>query len=168
VRAELRRRSVLAATVSAVPLVAAACKGVGALGTPPRPRPDVAVLGSAISGEKIMIARYRSAISASPGLAAVLSPVLNQHEAHLAALRSRLIVPPGATAGPTASGAAAPGPAGSPATVLAALETAEQAAAGALIKRLGVVSPSLAQLLASIGASEASHAQLLRTHRDAR
>jgi hypothetical protein len=167
VRAELRRRSVLAATVSAVPLVAAACKGVGALGTPPRPRPDVAVLGSAISGEKIMIARYRSAISASPGLAAVLSPVLNQHEAHLAALRSRLIVPPGATAGPTASGAA-PGPAGSPATVLAALETAEQAAAGALIKRLGVVSPSLAQLLASIGASEASHAQLLRTHRDAR
>jgi Ferritin-like domain len=166
VRAELERRSVLAATVAAVPVLAAGCKGVGALGTPPRAGPEVAVLRSAIRAENVMIARYRSAISRSPGLRATLSPVLSQHKAHLAALRARLIVPAGAPSQPSLSGPAPAGPEtpGQPAAVLAALEAAESAAASGLIKRLDLLSPSLAQLLASIAASEASHATLLRTH----
>jgi Ferritin-like domain len=164
VRAELTRRGVLAATAAAAPLLAAGCKGVGALGTPPRPGPAVAVLHQAISGERVLIARYRAALSASPALARTLTPVLGQHEAHLAALRARLIVPP-RDARPAGGEPTAPHPARSPAAVLAGLETAEDTAARALVQRLSVVGPGLAQLLASIAASEASHAQLLRTER---
>ena len=166
-RAELKRRSMLAATVAAVPVLAAGCKGVGALGTPPREGSEVAVLRRAIRAENVMIARYRSALSGSADLRVMLSPVLTQHEAHLAALRARLIVPADAPSqpslsGPTPSPPASPGP---PADALASLEAAESAAANGLISRLAGLSPSLAQLLASIAASEASHAALLRAHR---
>jgi hypothetical protein len=156
----------LAATVMSVPLFAAACKGIGALGTPPKPLPDVAVLRDAISAEQVMIARYRAAISASAGLAATLTPLLDQHVAHLATLRSRLIVPAGARSSPSPakSSSAPPQVPGTPAAALTALEAAENNAASSLVTRLDVASPSLAQLLASIAASEASHALLLRSH----
>lgn len=156
-RADLRRRSVLAVAGAVVPLLAAGCKGVGGLGTLPRPGPDVAVLHAAIGTEQALIARYRSTLATSPGLAGTLDPVLGQHLAHLAALRSRLIGP-AATPGPARS--SPPAAAG-----LSALAAAEQDAAGALVSRLATASPSLAQLLASISASEASHAALLRMHR---
>lgn len=159
-RADLRRRSVLAAAGAAVPLLAAGCKGVGGLGTLPRPKPDVAVLRAAIGTEQALIAQYRSALAASPGLKDTLDPVLDQHLAHLAALRSRLIEPAGTPRPAPASSATA-----SPASTLGALAAAEQAAAGALVSRLATASPSLAQLLASISASEASHAALLHMHR---
>jgi len=167
VRAELRRRNVLAVTLAAVPALAAGCKGVGALGTPPREGPEVAVLRGTIRAEYVMISRYRSALAAAPGLRVTLSPVLSQHEAHLAALRARLVVPAGAPAQPSLSGPPPSGPAapGAPADVLAGLAAAESAAASALTRRLAGLSPSLAQLLASIAASEASHATLLRTRR---
>lgn len=160
-RADLRRRSVLAAAGAALPWLAAGCKGVGGLGTLPRPRPDVAVLRAAIGTEQALIASYRSALASTPSLKAILDPVLDQHLAHLAALRSRLIGP-APTPHPARSAAA-----GQAATGLSALAAAEQAAAGALVSRLAAASPSLAQLLASISASEASHAALLRAHRGA-
>jgi hypothetical protein len=43
------------------------------------------------------------------------------------------------------------------------LQAAEEDAASALVRHLAEVSPSFAQLLASIAASEASHALLLKT-----
>ncbi len=176
-RADLRRRSVLAAGAAAVPLLAAGCKGVRVLGTPPKPSREVGVLDEAISAEQVMIARYRSAVNASPSLAGTLRPLLAQHQAHLAALQARLIVPPGApattalaTTGPAATGSATPEPAspGTPATTLPALAAAEDAAAATFTTLLAAVSPSLAQLLASVAASEASHAVLLRTRRASR
>jgi Ferritin-like domain len=164
VRADLRRRSVLAAAGAAVPLLAAGCKGVGGLGTLPRPAPDVATLRGAITTEQALIARYRSALAASPALRDTLEPLLGQHLAHLDALRSRLVGPTAtphpARSSPSAAGAGAASP-------VAALAEAEQAAASAQLSRLMVASPSLAQLLASISASEASHAALLRTPRSA-
>ena len=164
-RADLRRRSVLAATVLAVPLAAAGCKGVGGLGTLPKAGPDVAVLRGAIATEQALIARYRSAIAASPGLESTLSPLLAQHREHLARLTAMLIEPasPSATPRPTPSSSATAAP-GSPAATLAALESAETDAARSLAGRLALAPPALAQLLASIAASEASHALLLRTH----
>ena len=167
-RADLRRRSVLAATVMAVPLVAAGCKGVGGLGTLPKPAPDVAVLHHAIATERALIARYHAALAGSPGLAGLLGPLLAQHREHLARLTSMLIAPatPGATPRPSASATA--GPAAPRAATLAALETAETDAASSLVGRLALAPPALAQLLASIAASEASHALLLRTHGAAR
>jgi hypothetical protein len=173
VPADLRRRSVLAAAAMTFPLLAAGCKGVGALGHPPLPLPDVAVLDHAISAEKLMIARYHAAISRSPAEAAFLAPLLGQHRAHLARLGSRLLDPRTTSqAGSPSPGAAAstgsprsPGsPAASgPAATLAALQAAEEDAASALVRHLAEVTPSFAQLLASIAASEASHALLLRS-----
>ena len=50
---------------------------------------------------------------------------------------------------------------GTPAAARAYLRGAEHSAAQALLRHLAVASPSLAQLLASIAASEATHALLL-------
>ena len=168
-RADLRRRSVIAAAAAAVPLVAAGCKGVGALGAPPTTGPDVAVLKAAIRTEQALIARYRAAMGGSPGLAGTLGPVLAQHREHLARLKSMLIEPssPGATLRASPSVSAPPGTGSAPAATLAALEADENAAASSQAGRLALAPPALAQLLASIAASEASHALLLRTHRAA-
>lgn len=155
----LRRRSVLAAAAMTFPLLAAGCKGIGALGTPPTPLPDTAVLSEAITAEKLMIARYQAVISGSPGQAALLAPLLAQHRAHLTRLTSRLIDPR------PASSTRSPSPARAvpPSAALSALPAAEEDAANSLVRHLAEVTPSLAQLLASIAASEASHALLLRS-----
>jgi hypothetical protein len=164
VRADLSRRSVLAATAMTVPLVAAGCRGVGGLGTRPKAAPDVAVLDHAIATEQALIARYHAALAGSPGLAGTLGPLLAQHREHLARLTSMLIAPatPRATPRPSASATAGAAPPPRAAT-LAALEAAETDAARSLVRRLALAPPALAQLLASIAASEASHALLLRT-----
>jgi hypothetical protein len=161
---EVTRRGVLALTALGLPLLASACKGIAVLGTPPSQLPDVAAAREAIAGEQLLIARYRAVLAAMPALAGQLRPVLAQHTQHLARLRGRLRDP--ATARPAPS---SPGPAPatppvppSPTAAIAALRAAEDAAATALLRHLGVVSPSFAQLLASIAASEASHALLLR------
>jgi hypothetical protein len=160
------------AAAATFPLFATGCKGVGALGTPPRPLPDVAVLVDAIAAERLMIARYQAAVSTSPAQAAFLVPLLGQHRAHLARLRSRLLEPsrlpePSApkpsAAKPSAANPSAAGQAHAASAGLAMLQAAEEDAASALVRHLAEVSPSFAQLLASIAASEASHALLLKT-----
>jgi hypothetical protein len=162
VRADLTRRSVLAATAMTVPLVAAGCKGVGGLGTLPKAAPDVAVLHHAIATEQALITRYHAALAGSPGLAGTLGPLLAQHREHLARLTSMLIVPATPRATPRPSPTATAGAARPRAATLAALEAAETDAASSLVRRLALAPPALAQLLASIAASEASHALLLR------
>ena len=69
---EATRRGVLAAAVS-LPLVAAGCKGIGALGTPPPPLPDVTVVRDAIAGETLMISRYHAVLAAAPALTGSLA-----------------------------------------------------------------------------------------------
>jgi hypothetical protein len=147
---------VLGAAAMAFPLLAAGCKGVMALGTPPRPQPDVAVLDDAITAEKLMITRYHAAIAGSPGQAAFLTPLLAQHQEHAARLTPLLVNPRPASRAPAPSPAATP-----PAPTLAALQAAEENAADALVRHLAEVTPALAQLLASIAASEATHAVAL-------
>jgi hypothetical protein len=159
------RRSVLAAAAS-LPVVAAGCsKGIGALGTPPRPSPDVAVVRDAIDAETFMIARYGAVLTAVPALAGSLRPLLQQHHEHLARLRARLIEPRASSRPEHAPSAAAtparPQAPGTPAAALNYLRLAEQAAASTLLGKLTTAPPSLAQLLASIAASEATHALLL-------
>jgi hypothetical protein len=165
------RRTVL--TTSALAALAAAgtagCSPVLPWAAPPRPAPDVGVLKDVIAAENQVIGIYTAVIAAFPGLRPVITPLRRQHEEHLAALRGRLVVPPGAPA----SASALPSPAhrgGHPAEprswasatqAVAALATAERAQASALVARLASVPPSLAQLLASIGASEASHVAVL-------
>jgi hypothetical protein len=158
---QVTRRGVLSA-VAALPLAAAGCQGLRVLGAPPRPLPDVAVLRAAMDGETLLIEEYTAVLAAQPGLAGLLDPLLSQHRAHLDRLRARLIVPHGA-ATPSPSPSPRPHvqvPAGA-AAAQAFLQQAERGAAQALLGRLAAASPSLAQLLASISAAEASHALLL-------
>jgi hypothetical protein len=162
---EATRRRVLAATAAALPLVMAGCKGLGALGTPPKPAADVAVTREAITVESTLIARYGAVLAAVPSLAGELRPLLAQHHDHLAQLHARLIIPrgaaqPSASPSPTPSPRPAPVP-GTPAGALADLRDAERTAAAALLAHLDAAPPSLAQLLASISASEATHALIL-------
>ena len=163
-------RRVMLTASAALPLIAVAgCKGVGALAAPPAPAPDVGVLKAAIAGEELMVARYEVVLAGASqharGLTAVLEPILAEHRAHLAQLRSSLFVPAGA-ASPSPSRRAGrpakPAVPGQPAAALAFLRGAEQHASDVLLSHLGTVPPSLAQLLASISASEATHAAILR------
>ncbi len=171
------RRTALTAA-AALPLLAAGCKGVGALAAPPRPAPDVALLRAAITAEELMVARYQAATalmtrSAGPAadprpgagsLSPLLTGLLGEHRAHLAGLRARLAVP---VPGPYASDRAGPlPPAGRLPTaagdLLAYLAGAELAAADRLSRQLLAAPPALAQLMASIGAAEATHGAALQ------
>lgn len=172
--AEPSRRLVLAAA-AAGSLAIAGCKGITALGPVPKPGHDVVTLEHAIAAEELMVARYRSAVAALGATAggaagaaaktarakAAVSAILTEHEAHLDQLRSRLVLPPRlATATPKPSPTAPPLPTGRHA-ILAGLAAAETSASDRLIGWLAGVPPALAQLMASIAASEAAHVVLL-------
>jgi hypothetical protein len=142
VSATFSRRQVLSGLLtSAAVLPLTACTS----DKPPEPvDPDIALRESARQRELALLAAYDAAIESGPALAGRLAGVRAEHEQHLVALT-----------------AAAPRPTGSAAqaTVLSlpqlvALErsTAAQHAADAL-----VASRSLAVVLASLAASEASH-----------
>jgi hypothetical protein len=159
------RRRVLAAAAAALPLVTAGCKGISVLGSPPKAAPGVTVATAAIAVETQLIAHYGAVLRAVPGLAGTLRPLLAQHHEHLARLRARLIVPPGGQPLPRPHATAlitAPVP-GTAASALGYLRDAENAASAALLVHLAAAPPSLAELLASISASEATHALVLTT-----
>ena len=171
--ADPTRRRVL--TASALMLTAAGTVGCASgqawpWARPPVPAPDVAALRNVIAAESALVSRYTGVLAARPALAATVSPLLRQHQQHVAQLRERLVVPAGARPSPTKTARAhqAPVPAGR-AAVLAYLRRAESDQAAFLVRRLATVAtPSLAQLMASISASEAAHAALLRSARTPR
>jgi hypothetical protein len=164
------RRRVLRAAAAALPLAAVSgCQGIGILSAPPSPAPDVILLEGAIAAERLMVDRYaavrRGARAWPATLAEALEPLQAEHQAHLAQLQSRLVVPRGsaATPSPSPSGRAARPLAvpTAPATALAFLSEAEQAAVSAMLARLPHAPASLAQLFASVSASEATHVPVL-------
>jgi hypothetical protein len=163
VSAEPTRRVLLGGAVAGT-LLLAGCKGISALGPVPPVSSDVTTLDHAIRAEELMVASYRAA-QAMPAsdarTASLVSRLLAEHTAHLAALRSRLVLPPRlASASPEPS----PTPPALPAqrgAALTALAQAEQAAVTRLSSQLLTVPPPLAQLMASIAASEAAHVVLL-------
>jgi hypothetical protein len=175
VTAEPRRRALLAAT-AALPVLAAGCRGVGALAAPPRPAPDVALLRAVISAEELMVARYAEAVrlagaGATAGRAggrefhALLAALLGQHRAHLAALKGRLIVPAGSPYPPPRRSGPAPALPAARHKLAARLSAAEHAASARLAGQLLDAPPALAELLASISAAEATHVLALRAGR---
>jgi hypothetical protein len=162
--------------IASVPLVllTAGCRsadlfaGPDPLGGKPPLAHDTVVLQAVIAAELDLISRYRSVMSASQS--SLLPVFLAQHQQHLVQLRARLIVPPGAqasasespsetaSANASATASASPGASSHP---VAWLRDAERASAASLTVRLVSVGPSLAQLFASIAASDASHADAL-------
>jgi hypothetical protein len=152
-----------------LPLAATASCGVGvpeALRKPPGLTASVRTLRASITAEQALVDSYHDVVRRFPQLSAMLNSFLGQHQQHLAQLRSRLIVPPHVTMSPVPSPApdsASPAPASASSAddAVQLLVRAEQTAAAAQLGRLKDVPPSLAQLLASIAASEATHAVAL-------
>ncbi|MGH3274826.1 MAG: hypothetical protein ACRDNZ_10985 [Streptosporangiaceae bacterium] len=171
--ADPTRRVVLAAS-AVLPLLVVGCRGTQVLGTPPQPSGAVRRLRAAIAAEERMVARYQSVIallahdrtagSGSESTAqAALAAMLAEHREHLRQLQSRLIPgsPRAADAGPVPTGPASPVPA-APRQAISYLSAAEQAASDRLLGAVLLVPPSLAQLFASISASEATHVPVLQ------
>ncbi len=162
------RRRLLISSAAVLPLLAAVAgcdshdffAGPDPLGGPPPLAHEVIVLEAAITAENKMIAQYRSAVSASPvssGAGRLLGMLLAQHEEHLARLRARLIIPKGT---PASESPPPPAPVAGVVTI-ADLQAAEGRSAAALTDKLLTVQPALAQLFASIAASDATHAAAL-------
>lgn len=157
----LRRRQLLAASATSVPmfLVLNACAGPDPLAGPPPLSADVRGLLDAVAGERNLIWIYKKTMAAYSPLSSALAPLLAEHQAHLTQLRARIIEPPGKTIPSTAAARLAiPG---THKAAVAGLRAAEQAASIAQLRRLAAASPSLAQLYASIAASEATHVTVL-------
>jgi hypothetical protein len=134
--------------------------GPDPLGGKPPLAHDTVVLQSVIEAELDLISRYKSAISASSN--SLLPALLAQHQQHLTQLNARLIVPPGASSSPSPSLVPAPAPTPTPTPEpISSLRDAERASAASLTRRLTSVGPALAQLFASIAASDATHADAL-------
>jgi hypothetical protein len=164
---------VVLASAAALPVLlgTASCRsedlftGPDPLAGPPSPAPAVVTLQAVIAAEHTMIQLYRTAIGGDRAAARAqrLEPLLAEHEQHLARLQARLFVPPGAQASPSPS----PGTAGTTGAAarsrvtIARLRAAERASAAGLVQRLGPVEPALAQLFASIAASDATHVTAL-------
>jgi hypothetical protein len=163
---------VVLASAAALPVLlgTASCRsqdlftGPDPLAGPPSPAPAVVTLQAVIAAEHTMIRLYQAAIGGDLAAARThgLEPLLAEHEQHLARLQARLIVPAGAQASPSASPGAASGAAAARGPVtIARLRAAERASAAGLVQRLGPVEPALAQLFASIAASDATHVTAL-------
>jgi len=166
----LPRRRLLAASAAALPVLLAAsgCRssdafaGPDPLAGPPSVAPDVLTLQAVITAEQALIRLYQAAIATSTRATVRehgLEALLTQHQSHLTRLRSRLILP--APAPPAAASPAATASRTSAAVSVAQLGEAERASAASLLRRLATVQPGLAQLFASIAASDATHAMVL-------
>ena len=163
------RRRVLAASAAALPalLATAGCRSSDAFAGPdplagrPALSPDVITLQEVITAERAMIVLYQAAVSGGTRPGRTLEGLLAQHRQHLSRLQARLVLPPG-------SGSVSPSPSRSPSpslsrggVTIAQLHAAERASATDLVRRLVSVPPALAQLFASIAASDATHAVAL-------
>lgn len=155
----------LAASAAALPvlLATAGCRSSDAFAGPdplagrPTLSPDVITLQEVITAERTMIALYQAAMNGGTRPARTLEGLLVQHRQHLSRLQVRLVLPSG-------SGSVSPSPSLSPSSSLsrgrvtiAQLHAAERASATDLVRRLVSVPPALAQLFASIAASDATH-----------
>lgn len=152
--------------------------GPDPLGSAPPLATDTQALEAVIMAESRLVALYRSAAAAMPAHTALVSGILAEHSQHLARLRTWLVVPSGtaasapaaswppsspsasSSASPSASSAASPSASAGPFT-LDRLRAAEQQSSLTYLQYLGDVQPGLAQLFASIAASEFTHQGVL-------
>jgi hypothetical protein len=162
----LPRRAVLVGAAALGATGLAACSPDRAT-PPPRPDPDV-LLRLRVAGEvRSLLVAYAAVIATHPATGARLRPFAAETRAHDRALSG----PPGAlptpsrrtaTTGTPASSSPAPSPVPSTtAAALAWLAGLERTAAERRRRELLRAGPDLARLLASVGASEATHAALI-------
>lgn len=147
---------------------------------PPARDPDGPLRERVAAAERALIARYRTAITDSPGLAGTLAPFLAHHEAHLARVAPGTGAPEPSASGAAPSGSLAPSASAPPspsASASASASTDSPAARDVLLRDLaeaerdafrdrlsacdGAASGVLARDLCLIAASEAQHAAVL-------
>lgn len=172
----LSRRAVLIAGVGAPVAILTACSDETA---EKERQQDDPVRSEALTSETSLVAAYRGAIAAQPSLASRLTPILDQHLAHIAALSEGAVSTPAVptaevsysspesgSASPSGSdstgGSTSPSGATSPSQasvdLVPALRERERAAAEQRVRQcVGAGSASLARTLSLIGASEAQH-----------
>jgi hypothetical protein len=155
----LLRRQVLAASTTTLPLFFGLSGCAGHAGRRPPLSRDVRTLMTAVTAEDNLVYLYTKTMASYSTLASRLAPLLAEHQAHLRALQSRIIEPPGKTLRVRPS--SRPQIPASMAEAVAQLRTAEQAAVKAQLGRLPAATPSEAQLYASIATSEATHVTIL-------
>ena len=165
----------LAASAAALPalLAIAGCRSSDVFAGPdplagrPPLSPDVITLQEVIAAERAMIALYQAAVNGGMRPARTLEGLLAEHRQHLSRLQARLVLPPGSgspSPSPLPSSSSSSSPSSSRAqgrVTIAQLRAAERASATDLVRRLVSVPPALAQLFASIAASDATHAVAL-------
>jgi hypothetical protein len=175
VAAEPTRRVILAAAATGslgLTGCLAGCKGITALGPVPHVSADVVTLQHTISAESKLVAIYQAAVtqlgntsitSGNGSDAQVVAAIHAEHLGHLHQLRARLILPPRyAKTEPSASPSPAPQLPSEAKALIATLADYERSAAARLTSELIAVPAALAQLMASISASEAAHVVYLR------
>ncbi len=113
-------------------------------------------LQEVITAERAMIALYQAAMNGGTRPARTLEGLLAQHRQHLGRLQARLVLPSGSGSPSPRLRFVSRGPAPGRVTI-AQLHAAERASATDLVRRLVSVPPALAQLFASIAASDATH-----------
>jgi hypothetical protein len=155
----------LAASAAALPvlLATAGCRSSDVFAGPdplagrPALSPDVVTLQAVIAAEQTMVRLYQAAVGGNLATGRVrgLEGLLAQHRQHLGLLQARLVLPAGASS-PQASPSTSPSVVPRQVTI-AQLRAAERASAADLVRRLATVQPALAQLFASIAASDATH-----------
>ena len=151
----------LAASTTTLPMFLAlsACAGPNPLAGPPPLSTDVRGLFAAVTDEQNLIWIYKQTMASYSAVAPALGALLAEHQAHLVQLRAMIVEPPGKTVPRTVT-RKPPVPAG-PAKAVARLRAAEQSATTAQLRRLATAAAPLAQLYASIAASEATHVTAL-------
>ena len=148
----ITRRSLLGAgVVVAAGGIGAAVAGLQPRRDPPAPRAAPPQLSHALAREQSLVAHLDAALAARPEL----RQVRDDHAAHAAALRRSIARYP-APASPLSSSGPPP-----VAATTAQLRASELAAAKAAAAESAVLTGADAALLASISASEATHAELL-------
>jgi hypothetical protein len=138
------------------------CKGITALGPVPKIPADVVTLEHVIASEEAMVDLYAAVMRQSSAAGDVIATIRAEHEAHLRQLRARLVLPPRLAGTKIAPSRGRPALPTDRHELLSTLAAREHAAVARLTTRLAHVPPGLAQLMASISASEAAHIVVLR------
>jgi hypothetical protein len=151
------RRAVLATLVSAAAgTTLSGCWGSVRPAGPPKPHP----LEPTLAGTLTLVGRYQTTISTYADLGERLGPLLENHRAHVDALR-RAMGTPNPTGSPTVSASAAVSVAADPAAALAELRTAEQTGQTEASTACLAAAAEHAALLGSIAACRATHVEVL-------
>jgi hypothetical protein len=130
--------------------------GCGLLGQDDGPPPTPDPLEPLTAEARELAARYRAALAADPGLAELLTPIAEAHEAHAGEL-ARLIGRPAATATATTDAMS-----GDRAALLAELRGAEERGRENAAKLCAEAPAARAALLGSIAAARATHVEVLK------